>query len=65
LQLIAYPYTAQWCQLVFAPRLTAGANRKQEKVMSTLHETILEQTAIISALIIAAMPTIAAIASMF
>jgi cytochrome b len=45
--------------------LTAGVNRKQEKVMSTLHETILEQTAIISALIIAAMPTIAAIASMF
>jgi hypothetical protein len=33
--------------------------------MSTLHESIMEQVAIISALAIAAMPTIAAIASMF
>jgi len=33
--------------------------------MSTLHETILEQAAIVSALILAAIPTVAAIVSLF
>jgi hypothetical protein len=33
--------------------------------MNTLHETILEQVAIVGALIIAAIPTIGAIASLF